>query len=135
MSNHEQLRSVLESLDLSDSRAVTLRLSDLEFCDVRAFSEILEFARAARRTGTTVSMVDPDPWIEVLAAILDLEGDLGERDHVEPPNRFPESTRRFDPARDLALNDDSLLTLIATLIHGELGSPRSLRIGDSLDRS
>lgn len=131
-SNQARLKAALAEVDSLGTKAVELRLGDLDFCDVRAFSEMLEFARRVRRDGVLTSLVDPGPWLEVLVTLLDVDGDLQVRSSVQP-RYVPGPTRRFDPLRDVPLSDESLLTLMTTLIHGDPGTPRMAWLDDSLD--
>lgn len=76
-STHDRLCAALAALDLSGSRKLELRLSELDFCDVASAREIIDLAYAVRTSGGTVHVSDaPNVWVHTMLTILDVAGDL-----------------------------------------------------------
>ena len=77
LGNRDALAAHLSALVLNGTRTVHLHLADLTFADARAVELLSRFAASARGRGLTVTTCDCTPLVRRVAALLEVEADLG----------------------------------------------------------
>jgi anti-anti-sigma factor len=75
-SNHTKLQAALSRVTLRGIRVVHVRLTELTFCDLAAFRELLGFTEEARRRCGDITVHDADHTVRRIARVLDVEDQL-----------------------------------------------------------
>ena len=76
MANHQQLQVALAAIDRAKVKTVRVNMSQLDFCDITGFRQILSFAAESRREGRRVIIAGASPTIKTMATVFGAAQDL-----------------------------------------------------------